>query len=265
MRRLEGKVAIVTGGAGGIGAATVKRLVEEGARVAVADINLAAAQQVAESIGDAALAIEFDASDISSIEKMVNKTAEHFSRLDILNNNTALTDPNLQKYDTTSVDIPLDIWQKTLDINLTSYMACCKFAIPHMIKSGGGSIINTASGSGLRGDLSRIAYGSTKGAVITMSKYIATQHGHQDIRCNAIAPGLIVTPALERTAPEVKEVIGKYMLTNRLGKPEDIAALVAYLAADESSFITGTCIEINGGTSACQPHYAEFMSQKNNA
>lgn len=265
MHRLEGKVAIVTGGAGGIGSATVKRLVEEGAKVAVADINLTVAQRVADQFGDNALAVEFDAADVASIEKMVNQVASHFSRLDILHNNTAVTDPELQKFDTTAVDIPLDIWQKTLDVNLTGYMACCKYAIPHMIKSGGGSIINTASGSGLRGDLGRIAYGSTKGAVITMSKYIATQHGHQDIRCNAIAPGLIVTEALERTAPEVKEVIGKYMLTNRLGVPEDIAALVAYLAADESSFITGTCIEINGGTSACQPHYAEFMGQKNNA
>lgn len=262
MQRLTGKVAIVTGGGGGIGSATALRLVEEGAKVIVADINLAAAEKAAEPLAENGLAIQYDAQDIQSIKRMVEQSVAHFGRLDILHNNTALTDPEIQGYDTTAVDIPLDVWQKTLDINLTGYLACCKYVVPHMVKTGGGSIINTASGSGTKGDLTRIAYGSTKGAIITMSKYIATQHGHQGIRCNAIAPGVIVTEALKRTAPDIKEIIGKYVLTNRLGAPEDIAALVAFLSADESGYITGTCIEINGGTTACQPHYAEFMSQK---
>ncbi|HLS98374.1 MAG: SDR family oxidoreductase [Porticoccaceae bacterium] len=261
MKRLEGKVAIVTGGGGGIGSATALRLVQEGARVVCADINLAAAERAVEALAGNGLAIEFDAADIGSIEAMVARTVAHYGRLDILHNNTAVTDPETQQYDRTAVDIPMDVWQKTLDVNLTGYLACCRFAIPHMIAGGGGSIINTASGSGMRGDLVRIAYGSTKAGVIAMSKYIATQHGRQGIRCNAIAPGVIVTPALERTAPEIKAVIGKYTLTPRLGTPEDIAALVAYLAADESGYITGQCIEINGGTSACQPHFAEFYAQ----
>lgn len=262
MQRLQGKVAIVTGGGGGIGSATALRLVQEGARVVCADINLDAAQRAADALDGNGLAVEFDAADIDSIEAMVAKTVEHFGRLDILHNNTAVTDPETQGQDTTAVDIPMAVWQKTLDVNLTGYMACCRFSIPHMIAGGGGSIINTASNSGLRGDLTRIAYGTTKAAVINMSRYIATQHGRQGIRCNAIAPGLIVTPALERTAPEVKAVIGKYTLTPRLGVPEDIAALVAYLAADESGYITGQCIEINGGTSVPQPHFAEFYAQR---
>jgi NAD(P)-dependent dehydrogenase (short-subunit alcohol dehydrogenase family) len=261
MRRLEGKVAIVTGGGGGIGSVTAKRLVEEGAKVVCADISLESAQRAASLLNDNGLAIEFDASDPDSVKAMVDKTVAHFGRLDILHNNTAVTDPAIQQYDKTAVDIPLDVWQKTLDVNLTGYLLTTRFAVPYMIESGGGSIINTASGSGLKGDLSRIAYGSTKGAVITMSKYVATQHGRQGIRCNAIAPGVIVTPALEATAPEIKEVIGKYTLTPRLGTPEDIAALVAFLGSDESGYITGTCIEINGGTSSCQPHFAEFYQQ----
>ena len=262
MQRLTGKVAIVTGGGGGIGSATALRLAEEGAKVVVADINLASAEKAAAALSGNGLAVQFDAADIASIEAMVEKTVAHFGRLDILHNNTAVTDQATQSQDTTAVDIPMEIWQKTLDVNLTGYLACCRFAIPHMIKTGGGSIINTASGSGLKGDLARIAYGSTKGAIITMSKYIATQHGRQGIRCNSIAPGLIVTEALERTAPEIKEVMSKYVLTNRLGIPEDIASLVAFLASDESGYITGTCIEINGGTSACQPHYAEFIGHQ---
>lgn len=261
MKRLEGKVAIITGGGGGIGSATALRLVQEGAKVVCADINLEAAQRAVDALHGNGLAVEFDAQNIDSIEAMVAKTVEHYGRLDILNNNTAVTDPETQRQDTTAVDIPMEVWQKTLDVNLTGYLLCCRFAIPHMIKGGGGSIINTASNSGLRGDLVRIAYGTTKAAVINMSRYIATQHGRQGIRCNAIAPGLIVTPALERTAPEVKAVIGKYTLTPRLGTPEDIAALVAYLGADESGYITGQCIEINGGTSVPQPHYAEFYAQ----
>lgn len=261
MQRLTGKVAIVTGGGGGIGSVTALRLANEGAKVAVADINLETAQRAAALLGDNGLALQFDAQDVASIEAMVEQTVKHFGRLDILHNNTAVTDPQTQGQDTTVVDIPMDIWQKTLDVNLTGYMACCKYAIPHMIKGGGGSIINTASGSGLKGDLSRIAYGTTKAAVINMSRYIATQYGRQGIRCNSIAPGVIVTPALERTAPEIKAVIGKYTLTPRLGTPEDIAALVAFLAADESGYITGDCIEINGGTGACQPHFAEFFAQ----
>jgi NAD(P)-dependent dehydrogenase (short-subunit alcohol dehydrogenase family) len=258
MKRLENKVAIVTGGAGGIGSAVVARLVSEGAKVVVADINLEIAQQVAKTHGENSLALQFDAADEASIESLIKDTVKHFGRLDILNNNAAITDSAIQSQDTTAVDIPVDIWQQTLEVNLTSYLLTSKYAIPHMCEGGYGSIINIASGSGIRGDLVRIAYGTSKAGVITLSKYIATQHGHQNVRCNTIAPGLIVTPALERTAPEIKEIMAAHTLTPRLGLPEDIAALVAFLAAEESGYITGECIEVNGGTSAAQPHYCDF-------
>lgn len=259
MQRLENKVAIVTGGGGGIGSVTAKRLVAEGAKVVVADIHLPSAEAAADALSGNGLAVQFDAQDAVSIEALVEKTVAHFGRLDILHNNTAVTDPTIQNHDTNAVDIPLDIWQKTLDVNLTGYMLCCKYAIPHMINGGGGSIINTASGSGQLGDVVRIAYGTSKAGVINLSRYIATQHGRQGIRCNAIAPGLIITPAVDRTAPEIKAIMQKYVLTKRLGVPEDIAALVAFLASDESGYITGGCIDISGGSTSCQPHYAELM------
>jgi len=258
MNRLENKVAIVTGGGGGIGAAVSSRLLSEGAKVVVADINLDAAQKVANELGENSLALQFDAANESSIKKLIDDSFEHFGRLDILNNNTAITDVAIQGQDTNAVDIPLDIWQQTLNVNLTGYMLACKYAIPHMINGGYGSIINTASGSGQRGDLNRIAYGTSKAGVINLSMQVATQFGHKNVRCNAIAPGLILTPALERTAPEIKEIMATHTLTPRLGLPEDIAALVAFLAAEESGYITGTCIDINGGTSGCQPHYCDF-------
>jgi NAD(P)-dependent dehydrogenase (short-subunit alcohol dehydrogenase family) len=258
MHRLEGKVAIVTGGGGGIGAAVARRLVSEGAKVAVADINIASARRAAEALGASGLAVEFDAADAPSVQAMIERTVSHFGRLDILHNNAALTDPAKQQQDTTAVDIPLEIWNATLATNVTGYLLGCKYAIPHMIAGGGGSIINTASNSGTAGDLARIAYGSSKGAIITMTKYVATQYGRQNIRCNSIAPGVVLTAALEQAVPGLKELIRRHILTNEFGTPEDIAALVAFLAADESRYITGENISISGGGLAHQPHCADL-------
>jgi NAD(P)-dependent dehydrogenase (short-subunit alcohol dehydrogenase family) len=137
-------------------------------------------------------------------------------------------------------------------------MLGCKYAVPAMVASGGGSIINTASGSGAAGDLARIAYGSSKGAIIAMTKYLATQHGHQNIRCNSVSPGVVMTPALEATVPGLKEIIKRHVLTPEFGVPDDIAALVAFLASDESRYITGQDIAINGGSLSHQPHYADL-------
>lgn len=260
MNRFEGRVAIVTGGGGGIGAAVTARLVAEGARVTVADVLEDRAQAVAELHGDAALAVQFDAADAESVKALVARTVSHFGRLDILHNNAALTDPVLQGQDSTAVDIPIEIWEKTMSINATGYLLGAKYAIPHMIEGGRGSIINTASGSGILGDLVRIAYGSSKGAIIAMTRYIATQYGRNNIRCNTIAPGLIMTEASERNVPELVGPIKKHVLTTRLGRPEDIAYLVAFLASDEAGFITGQTISIDGGMGAHQAHYADFVS-----
>lgn len=259
MKRLEGKVAIVTGGGGGIGSAVARRMVSEGAQVAIADVILDTAQAAAEPLGDAAIAIQFDALDPVSIEAMVERTVSHFGQLDILHNNAAMTDPAKHPLDTDAVNIPVDIWDEIIDINLRGYMLGCKYAIPHMIRGGGGSIINTASNSGSAGDLARIAYGASKGAIITMTKYVATQHGHQNIRCNSVAPGVVLTAALEKTAPGLKEIIKRHVLTPEFGTPDDIAALVAFLASDESRYITGENISISGGGLIHQPHYADLM------
>ncbi|MCW1402512.1 SDR family oxidoreductase [Novosphingobium sp. MW5] len=259
MGRLTGKVAIVTGGGGGIGSAVVRRLVAEGANVAVADVFANSANAVAGPLGDAALAVQFDASDPASVEAMVEKTVSHFGRLDILHNNAAMTDPAKHPLDTDAVTIPVEIWDEIIDINLRGYLLGCKYAIPHMIKGGGGSIINTASNSGTAGDLARIAYGASKGGIITLTKYVATQHGRQNIRCNSVAPGVVLTPALDATVPGLKEIIKRHILTPEFGTPDDIAALVAFLASDESRYITGENISISGGGLSHQPHYADLL------
>jgi NAD(P)-dependent dehydrogenase (short-subunit alcohol dehydrogenase family) len=264
MRRLEGKVAIITGGGGGIGSAVARRFVSEGAKVVLADIFEESAKRAAEPLGENGLAVQFNAAEAESVKAMVERTVSHFGRLDILHNNAALTDPAKQPLDTTAVDIPLEVWTETLAINVTGYLLGCRFAIPHMIAGGGGSIINTASNSGSYGDLARIAYGSSKGAIITLTKYVATQHGRQNIRCNTISPGVVLTEALGKTVPGLKELIKRHVLTPEFGVPDDIAALAAFLASDESRYITGENISINGGSVAHQPHYADlidFMAQ----
>jgi NAD(P)-dependent dehydrogenase (short-subunit alcohol dehydrogenase family) len=259
MQRLSGKVAIVTGGGGGIGSAVVRRFVSEGARVAVADVVEDAAKAVAKPLSNAAIAVQFDATDPASVEAMVEATVSHFGRLDILHNNAAMTDPGKSQLDTDAVTIPLEIWDEIIDVNLRGYLLGCKYAIPHMIAGGGGSIINTASNSGTAGDLARIAYGASKGAIITMTKYIATQHGRQNIRCNSVAPGVVLTEALSKTVPGLADIIKRHILTPEFGVPDDIAALVAFLASDESRYITGENISISGGGLSHQPHYADLM------
>lgn len=260
MRRLEGKIAIVTGGGGGIGSAVARRIVSEGGKVAIADVFEDSAKAAADPLGDAALAVQFDAADPVSIEAMVQATVDHFGRLDILHNNAAMTDPAKHPLDTTPVDIPIEIWDEIIDINLRGYLLGCKYAIPHMIARGGGSIINTASNSGIAGDLARVAYGASKGGIITLSKYVATQYGKKNIRCNSVSPGVVLTAALEATVPGLKEVIQRHILTPEFGTPDDIAALVAFLASEESRYITGENISISGGGLSHQPHYADLLA-----
>jgi NAD(P)-dependent dehydrogenase (short-subunit alcohol dehydrogenase family) len=260
MRRLEGKIAIITGGAGGIGSATARRFADEGAKVLVADINGAGAEAVARAIGRDATAAQYDAADAESIERMVALAVERYGRLDILHNNAALTDPNVIRRDTTAPDIPLEIWDAIMAVNLRGYLAACKHAIPQMLKTGGGAIINTASGSGLVGDLSRIAYGVSKAGILSLTRAIATQHGRQGVRCNAIAPGLILTEASQAAVPELISIISNHVLTPRLGRPEDVAAVAAFLASDDAAFINGETIRCNGGSLEHQPHTHELST-----
>src|SRR5882724_5441395 len=229
-KRLEGKVAIVTGAASGIGAETATRLAQEGAAVVVADINLAGAEQVVARIiqtGAAAAAVRVDLSDEQSITQMVSFTVERFGGLDILDNNAA--DTRLSATRDVGVEhTDVEVWDTLMRINLRGTMLACKAAIPRMRARGGGSIINMSSGSGLTGALAPTAYGVSKAAIISLTQYVATQHGKEGIRCNAIAPGLIVTPSTTSSyaSGPFGEMMLRHHLTPRLGRPEDIASMV---------------------------------------
>lgn len=263
--RLEGMTAIVTGGGGRIGSATARRLASEGARVVVADVFYEAAVKTAAAIGDGALAIAFDASAPDSIKALVNDTMAAFGRVDILHNNAALTDFAQLDRDRTVVDTPMDVWDNTLATNVRSYYLACKYVVPHMLEQGGGAIINTASGAALVAETSRLAYGVSKGAVITLTKYIATHHGREGVRCNAIAPGLIVTEELEKQIADFVAINKRHLLAKRSGRPEDIAALVAFLGSKDAEFINGQTICCDGGLLVHSPSMADTLEMDDDA
>lgn len=259
MRGLKDKVAVVTGGAGRIGQGVVKRLVDEGAIVVVADVNLKAAEETAARYLDKAVAIGFDAAAEESIRALIDETIKRFGRIDILHNNAALVNLGELGVDTTALETPLELWDATMNINVRGYLVACRHALPHMIAQGGGSIINTSSGSGHRGDNVRLAYGTSKGAVSTLTLYIAAQHGKQNIRCNAIAPGMIADDKLMAFAPKLAALNERHSLTPRIGNPDDIGALVAFLASDDSAFITGQIINVDGGLQSHSPQMVEAI------
>ncbi len=252
--RVGGKVAIVTGGAGGIGGASARALSRHGAAVAVLDVDEAGAQRVAQEIeasGGTALAVTVDLAREDSVVEAVRTVAGHFGRLDVLHNNAALTDSDFLDRDTPVTDLDLSVWNRTLDVNLTSQMLMCKHAIPEMVRNGGGSIINMSSGASLKGDRTRTAYGVSKAGVNTLTMYVATSHGKKNVRVNTIVPGLIITDAVRaHLNDEILAGLGRAILTTHLGEPDDIANLVVFLASDESRYITGQMISVDGGMSA---------------
>jgi len=263
--RLEGKVAIVTGGGSGIGEAACQAFAAEGARIMIGDINSEAATRVAQSIGSQARSVELDAGDPASIESLIQATIEAFGRIDILHNNAAITSADFISRDGAIADLDLDIWSKTLDVNLRGYALGCKAALPHMIAGGGGAIINTSSNAALHGDLARSAYAASKGAINTLTLYVAAQHGRQGVRCNAICPGFIMTPAVENSFPGAGEAFSKHVLAPRHGRPEDVAALACFLAGDDASFITGQIISVDGGFRAKSSRVADVLGGFNDA
>jgi NAD(P)-dependent dehydrogenase (short-subunit alcohol dehydrogenase family) len=250
MDRLNGKVAIVTGGGGGIGGATARALAREGASVLVVDVNEEAAAAVAGGIRDAGGVAE-SLSEEQDVEAVMAEVVKRFGRLDVLHNNAALTDSDFLSADTAVTELSLEVWQRTLAVNLTSQMLMCKHAVPIMADQGGGSIINMSSGASLKGDRTRTAYGVSKAGVNALTMYVATSHGKKGIRANTILPGLVITDAVRaHLKEEMLASLSKATLTPSVGQPEDIADVVVFLASDESRYITGQMLAVDGGMSA---------------
>lgn len=261
MGRVQGKVAIVTGGASGIGLASAQLLAAEGAKVVIADFNIEGAEEAAKEIqanGGEAVSVFLDASKEESIKSMIDYTVEHYGTINILYNNVGLT--NLKK-DLDVVNIDLDEWDRLMTVNTKSVLLGSRYAIPHMIKAGGGSIINTASMSAFAADTIRSAYGASKAAVVNLTKYIAAQYGKDKIRCNGVAPGLILTPAAKNNMPDqVLDIFEKFNALPYHGEANDIGYTVLFLASDESKFITGQTIQVEGGHYIANPSIPDFYN-----
>ncbi len=261
MERFSGKVAIVTGGGSGIGRATALLLAAEGARVTVADISTDAASAVASTARDSggvARAQTVDVADVDAVGAMVADTVREFGGLDILHNNAAALDQNRLDQDVATMD--LATWERVMAVNLTGPMLGCRHAIPVMLERGGGAIVNTASAAAFYGSRSLLAYGTSKAGVVALTQYVATVYADRGIRCNAIAPGVVVaSDAQDALGGPMGDRLRRYTVNHpigRLGFPEDIAEAVAYLASDAAAFVTGTVLRIDGGFTAHDPGYA---------
>jgi NAD(P)-dependent dehydrogenase (short-subunit alcohol dehydrogenase family) len=257
--RLDGMVAIITGGAGGIGAATARLMSARGARVAIADIAFDAAQALAAELPDA-LAVKLDLEHQSSIKAMIAGIAAHFGRIDVLHNNAALLGPEIAQADQDIERMDTDLWDRTYRINVRGTMIACREVLPHL-RVTRGNIVNTVSNLALQGHLIQAAYSSSKAAIIQMTRSIATSHGKLGIRCNAVAPGMTMTPALKEAFPApLRELVESETLRDRLGEAEDIAEAVAFLASPAARNITGQVLVSDGGCAVHVPGLAGFRS-----
>lgn len=247
MQRLLDRVAVVTGGGSGIGLATVRRFAAEGAKVVVADLDTATGTAVAEEVGGEF--VHVDVTDEDAVRALFDTTAEKLGSVDVAFNNAGISPPDDDSILTTG----LDAWRRVQEVNLTSVYLCCKYAIPHMQRQGKGSIINTASFVAVMGAAtSQISYTASKGGVLAMSRELGVQFAREGIRVNALCPGPVNTPLLQELFAKDPERAARRLVhipVGRFAEPQEIAAAVAFLASDDSSFITASQFLVDGGIS----------------
>jgi NAD(P)-dependent dehydrogenase (short-subunit alcohol dehydrogenase family) len=248
--QLSGKVAIVTGGAGGIGRATSLAFAAEGAKVAVVDLNAEAAEAVAEEIraaGGTAVAIAADVSSEDDIIRVVETANESLGGIDVVFNNAGI----IRR--TTAVETTVEEWDRVFGVNVRAIFLMCKHVVPIMKANGGGSIVNTGSGWGLKGGGQAISYCASKGAVVNMTRALAIDHGPDGIRVNSVNPGDVDTGMLRDEARQLGQDQTGFLAEaaerplNRMGQPSEIAAAVVWLASDDASYVTGSALVVDGG------------------
>ena len=254
MERLSGKIAAVTGGASGIGEATVRRFVAEGAKVAFADRDVDRGKRVAaeiEATGGQALFVEAQVERETEAAGFIQQAANHFGRLDVLVNNAGI-----RMYQTV-VEASAESWDEILGVNLKGYVFCAKAAIPIIRQAGGGSIVNVASVRSVVSAGKTTQYDTTKAAVAGLTRGMAMDHAADKIRVNAVCPGPIFTPyherrtlAMGRTLEQYREDAAKTTILKRPGTPAEVAASILFLASDDASFVTGTLLFVDGGHTA---------------
>ncbi len=248
--RLAGKICIVTGAGSGIGRASAIRFAEEGARVTAVDIDREAVEKTAREIGDVAVAVHADVSVAAQVKAYTDATVERWGGLHVVFNNAGVNLPGVFHEATD------EVIERTLDVNVKGCIYGCRYAIPHMLAGGGGSLINTTSVNGLVAEPFLAIYATSKGAIVMLSKGIALDYARQGIRCNALAPGWVDTPINYAHAEmlgglaEVYATIDSFQPIGRPGEPREIAHVALFLASDEASFVTGAVIVADGGMTA---------------
>ena len=240
--RLEGRTALVTGAARGIGLAITERLIADGAKVLIADLDGAAAKVVADRLGESAAALVADVTRPDHVTKLVAAPVEKWGRLDIVVNNAGITGRSFPIQDLTDDD-----WHKVIAADLTSVFLVCRAAVRHMLTAGGGRIINIASIAGKEGNPTLVPYSSAKAGVIGLTKALAKEVATKNVFVNAVAPAVIGTELLKQMEPSTVDLLVSKIPMGRVGTPEEVAALVAWLASDECSFSTGAVYDLSGG------------------
>lgn len=260
---LSDRVAIITGAGQGIGAEVAAVLADRGATVILNDIMADRVEETAAALraqGFRAEASVFDLTDEVDIARAVGAIAARHGRIDIVHNNAAFQTNEQRARDLDVINLPVDAWDKAFAVNARGPMLLCKHVLPTMIAGGGGSIIHSASGFGLLGEMTLTAYGASKAALINLGRFIATQYGKQGVRSNVIAIGFVLSEnAIESTPQVVKDVLLAHHLNPELGSPRDIANVVAFLASDDSRFINGALIPVDGGFTAHQASMVDFQ------
>ena len=248
MRGLDGKVAVVTGAASGIGAEAARRLAEEGVRVVVADLSDDAGKEVADQVDG--LYVRSDVTSPADVQAMYAAASDHFGRLDVLVNNAGISPPD----DESIVDTDLDAWRRVQEVNLTGVFLCCKYGIPWLLAGGGGSVVNTASFVAVMGAAtSQISYTASKGGVLALSRELGVQFARQGVRVNALCPGPVDTPLLRELFAADPERAARRLVHVPMGRfaaAGEIAAAIAFLASDDASFITASTFLVDGGITA---------------
>ena len=245
--RLDGRVAVVTGGCSGIGLATVGRFAEESAMVVIGDVDDARGKEVADGVGG--LYVHCDVTDKEQVDALFRAAKETYGSVDVAFNNAGISPPD----DDSILDTDLDAWRRVQEVNLTSVYLCCKAVLPYMLEQKRGSIINTASFVAVMGAAtSQISYSASKGGVLSMSRELGVQFAREGVRVNALCPGPVNTPLLRELFAKDAERAQRRLVhvpMGRFAEPEEIANAVLFLASDESSFITANTFLVDGGIS----------------